>query len=150
MPLDYPTLLLAIGFAGSCLSVTLFATWLSSRGERVLLNWSVGGVCVVLGVFVYSLYVVQPSRSMAAVAAFVLLLVGLSLFYGGAVEFRRRRVGAWEVAVVAVPALLVTLAGFATGYNGIGFIAANVAASGVLVATVVQFWFARAQAPASC
>ena len=44
MLFDYNSLLLAIGFAGACLTITLFATWLSARSEGFLLTWSIGGL----------------------------------------------------------------------------------------------------------
>ena len=60
MLLDYNSLLLAIGFAGACLTITLFATWLSARSEGFLLTWSIGGLLIVGSVLAYSAYVQKP------------------------------------------------------------------------------------------
>ena len=147
MPLDYNSLLLAIGIAGACLSTTLFATWLSSRSERFLLTWSVGACLIVANVFVYSLYVIDPRQQHLAVVAFSLLVLGFAVIYGGAVQFRVGGLKPAQIGWVAGPSLVVVLAGFLVGLNGLGFIFANLASAALLAATAHQYWLARAEAP---
>jgi len=147
MPIDYNSLLLAIGIAGACLSTTLFATWLSSRSERFLLTWSIGASLIVANVFVYSRYVVDPAQPHLAIVAFSLLVLGLAVVHGAAVQFRGGGFRPAQIGWTAGPWLAVVLAGFAVGLDGLGFIFANLAAAALLAATAHQYWLARAEAP---
>src|SRR5262245_6499215 len=87
MLLDYNSLLLAIGFAGGCLSVTMYFTWLSARSESSLLTWSVGGVMIVASVFAYSAYV-QTLAPFLAVLDFALMMFGFAAVLAAAHQFR--------------------------------------------------------------
>jgi len=81
MSLDYNSLLLAVGFAGAGLAVTMFGTWLSARADGFLLTWAIGVAVLVAHVFAYSAYVGSPGLWLQLIA-FVLLLCGLSLLVG--------------------------------------------------------------------
>ena len=51
MPLDYNSLLLAIGFAGAGLAISMFGSWLAQRTEGFLLTWAIGvGLVVAYGI----------------------------------------------------------------------------------------------------
>jgi diguanylate cyclase (GGDEF)-like protein len=146
MLLDYNSLLLSIGFAGACLAATLFITWLSARNEGFLLSWAAGAALIVANVFVYSRYVDAPAVPLV-IAAFALLLTGLSVVFGAAVQFRFGRFPVVVATLAAIAAMLIALPPFALGYDGIGFIITNLAATVLLVATAHQYWRGRAEAP---
>jgi len=147
MSLDYNSLLLAVGFAGAGLAVTMFGTWLSARADGFLLTWAIGVAVLVAHVFAYSAYVGSPGLWLQLIA-FVLLLCGLSLLVGAARQFRHgvlpwRLVGglaAVSVALLIPPALL--------GLDGATYVVANLAAGVLLTATGHQYWLGRSDAPA--
>jgi diguanylate cyclase (GGDEF)-like protein len=145
VPLDYNSLLLAIGFAGACLAFTLFATWLSSRSEGFLLTWAAGALFLVGNVFVYSAYVSAPALHLA-VLAFFLLISGFAVVYGAAVQFRLGVNPLRRILITAAPALVIGLGGFATRYDVIGFILTNLVAAGLLFASAREYWLARDEA----
>ncbi len=146
MSFDYSSLLLALGFAGACLAMTLFGTWLSARGERFILAWALGVLCIVAQVFVYGAYVAHPDVRLA-MASFALLILGLVLLYTAAVLFRKRNISIGRKAVIAALALVAMVGGFATGMDGVGFIVANAVAMVLLFATAWQYAQAREEAP---
>lgn len=146
MTLDYNSLLLAIGFAGACLAVTLFITWLSARKEGFMLSWAVGALLIVVSVFAYS-YFVQTHEPLTVTAAFALLLGGLTVVFGAAIQFRSGRYPRRVAAVAGAVALVVSLPPFVIGYDGLGFILTNLAAAVLLVATAHEYWIGRAEAP---
>jgi diguanylate cyclase (GGDEF)-like protein len=145
MLLDYNSLLVAIGFAAACLSVTLFATWLSARSERFLLTWAAGTLLLVGNVFVYGAYVSAPVTYIVIIA-FFLLIAGFTVIYTAAVQFRHGENPLRRMLFVGVPSLLVALAGFFVGYDGVGFIMTNIVAAGLLFASAREYWLAREEA----
>jgi hypothetical protein len=50
MFLDQLSILIAIGFSGASLGLTLFMMWIIGRSAMHLLNWSVGIAFIVTGV----------------------------------------------------------------------------------------------------
>jgi diguanylate cyclase (GGDEF)-like protein len=148
MPLDYGSLLLAFGLVGAGLSATLFAAWLSARTQGFLLTWAVGVLLLVGAVFLYNAYVRTP-RIAFAMGAFGLLMLGLSVILGAAVQFRRGRLPVRRIAFAGVAALIVVLPPFALGYDGLATIAGNMVAAIFLLATARQYWKARGEAPLS-
>lgn len=146
MSVDFNSLLLAMGFAGACLVVTLLVTWVSARSESFMLTWVGGVTLIVIAVFLYSVYLRKPENLLAA-AAFGLLMAGLSLLAGASTHFRTGKFPFRLVAVaVGVSAIAVTTP-FLLGYDGLGFIAANIGAATLLVATGIGYWRGRAEAP---
>lgn len=146
MPLDYNSLLMAIGFAGACLSVTMFGTWLSARAETFLLTWAIGVALIVGNVVAYSFYVQNPVP-VAAIAAFSQLMLGFAVILGAAYQFRVGETPWRLVAGTAALAVLAVAGPLASGYDGLGFIHCNVAATLLLFATARQYWLGRAEAP---
>lgn len=145
MFVDYNTLLLAIGIAGACLAATLFITWLPSRKEGFLLSWSVGTAFIVANVVIYSRYVETPHTPLV-VLAFSLLLSGLAIVLGAAIQFHS---GAFPTRVVVGAgglACLVCLLPFIAGVDGLGFILTNFAVAGFLFATAWRYWCGRDEA----
>lgn len=143
---DYPTLLLAIGLAGFCLSATLFASWMSARVERFLLCWSIGIGCIVPAVAVYGLYIDRASVAVGCLA-FLLQFLGFSFIYGAAYRFRTGRRARRRIAAVFTACLAVALPPLVAGYDGIAFIALNLLIAGCLAATALEYWRGRAEAP---
>jgi diguanylate cyclase (GGDEF)-like protein len=148
MVLDYNSLLLAIGFSGICLSVALMGVWLSARTEAFLLTWAIGVVFVVGTVFTYHRYAISPEPAYGAASA-GMLIVGLAIIYGAAVQFRGRRMPRTRIAAVAAGALLAVPTLFLSGWNGLGFIVENAVAAALLLATALEYWRARNEAPVS-
>ena len=146
MPLDNNSLLLSLGIAGGCLAITLFATWFSARKESFLLTWAVGTLLIVISVFLYSSYVTAPDTH-KVVVSFMLLILGFTLIHAAAVQFRVARMSGWRIALIGGGALVVGLGAFATPYDGLGFILANLVAAALLFATAREYLLARAEAP---
>jgi diguanylate cyclase (GGDEF)-like protein len=146
MPLDYGSLLIAIAFAGACLSFTLFATWLSARTELFLLTWAVGALLLVINIVLYAVYVASPAPWLAALA-FLPQVLGFVVILGAARQFRTRSSPLRAIVVVAVPTLLITIPGFLTHYDGIAFILTNLVNAALLLLTAREYWAARAEAP---
>src|SRR6476620_4545796 len=116
MSLDYTSLLLAVGFSATCLSLTLFGMWLTARSEKFLLTWAISLLLVVGDIFAYDAYIDMPGR-LLGIATLALLLLGFSAMLGAAYQFRtggspipRTMFGSISLAVALPP--------MALGYDG--------------------------------
>ncbi|MBB4443953.1 MULTISPECIES: GGDEF domain-containing protein [Rhizobium] len=147
MMLDYNSLLLALGVSAACLAVTLMGSWLVRRAETVLLTATVGLVLVVSGIFVYSAYVNTP-ETWLGVANFVLFHAGFATIWGAGKQFLTGRVSLLAIAIRAFAAMVLSIVPMLSGYDGLAFIADNLAIALLLFATARQYWLARAEAPA--
>ncbi|MCW1753188.1 GGDEF domain-containing protein [Rhizobium acaciae] len=147
MMLDYNSLLLALGVSAACLAVTLMGSWLVRRSETVLLTATVGLVLVVSGIFVYSAYVDTPEKWLG-VANFVLFHAGFATIWGAGKQFLTGRVSFLAIAIRALAAMVFSVVPMLSGYDGLAFIADNLAIALLLFATARQYWLARAEAPA--
>ncbi|TBF97351.1 GGDEF domain-containing protein [Rhizobium leguminosarum] len=147
MMLDYNSLLLALGVSAACLAVTLMGSWLVRRSETVLLTATVGLVLVVSGIFVYSAYVNTPEKWLG-VANFVLFHAGFAAIWGAGKQFLTGRVSLPAIASRAFAAMVFSVVPMLSGYDGLAFIADNLAIALLLFATARQYWLARAEAPA--
>jgi diguanylate cyclase (GGDEF)-like protein len=151
MPLHYSSLLLSLGFAGTCLAIVLFATWSSARTEKFLFTWALGCTLVVFSVFIYSSYAYGSHAGShgeaTVVAAFLFLILGFVTVYAAAVQFRVGHIPTRRMAAVSGAALVVGLGAFATPYDGLGFILTNVVAALLMFATAREYFLARAEAP---
>ncbi|MBA1348471.1 GGDEF domain-containing protein [Rhizobium sp. WYCCWR 11152] len=147
MMLDYNSLLLALGVSAACLAVTLMGSWLVRRAETVLLTATVGLVLVVSGIFVYSAYVNTPEKWLG-VANFVLFHAGFATIWGAGKQFLTGRVSLLAIAIRALAAMVFSVVPMLSGYDGLAFIADNLAIALLLFATARQYWLARAEAPA--
>ncbi|TBG82746.1 GGDEF domain-containing protein [Rhizobium leguminosarum] len=147
MMLDYNSLLLALGVSAACLAVTLMGSWLVRRAETVLLTATVGLVLVVSGIFVYSAYVNTPEKWLG-VANFVLFHAGFAAIWGAGKQFLTGRVSLPAIASRAFAAMVFSVVPMLSGYDGLAFIADNLAIALLLFATARQYWLARAEAPA--
>jgi hypothetical protein len=75
MLLDQFSVLIAIGFSGASLGLTLFMMWIVGRAETHLLSWSIGLAFLVLGVALFG-SVVEKYDATVLSASFSLLIVG--------------------------------------------------------------------------
>jgi diguanylate cyclase (GGDEF)-like protein len=124
----------------------LFATWLSARAEAFLLSWAVGALLIVGGVLVYSAYVMSPAPYLVILAFFV-NITGFALLYGAARQFRTGERPLRATLMAGIPALLVALPGYATGFDAIGFILSNLVVAAILFLTAREYWVGRKEAP---
>ncbi|AHF82252.1 diguanylate cyclase [Rhizobium leguminosarum bv. trifolii WSM1689] len=147
MMLDYNSLLMALGVSAACLAVTLMGSWLVRRSETVLLTATVGLVLVVSGIFVYSAYVSTPEKWLG-IANFVLFHAGFATIWGAGKQFLTGRVSLLAIAIRALAAMISSVVPMLSGYDGLAFIADNLAIALLLFATARQYWLARAEAPA--
>ncbi|MBB3132605.1 diguanylate cyclase (GGDEF)-like protein [Rhizobium pisi] len=147
MMLDYNSLLLALGVSAACLAVTLMGSWLVRRDETVLLTATIGLVLVVSGIFVYSAYVNSP-ETWLGVANFVLFHAGFATIWGAGKQFLAGRLSVPAIAIRALAAMVFSIVPMLSGYDGLAFIADNLAIALLLFATARQYWLARAEAPA--
>ncbi|WP_411196421.1 GGDEF domain-containing protein [Rhizobium sp.] len=147
MTLDYNSLLLALGISAACLAVTLMGSWLVRRAETVLLTATIGLVLVVSGIFVYSAYVNRP-EALFAIGSFVLFHAGFATIWGAGKQFLTGRVSIAAIAIRALAAIAASILPMLSGYDGLAFIADNLAIALLLFATARQYWLARAEAPA--
>ncbi|KAF5884493.1 MULTISPECIES: GGDEF domain-containing protein [Rhizobium] len=147
MMLDYNSLLLALGVSAACLAVTLMGSWLVRRAETVLLTATVGLVLVVSGIFVYSAYVTTPEKWFG-VGNFVLFHAGFATIWGAGRQFLTGYLSIRAIAIRALAAMIFSVVPMLSGYDGLAFIADNLAIALLLFATARQYWLARAEAPA--
>ncbi|ANL32621.1 GGDEF domain-containing protein [Rhizobium phaseoli] len=147
MTLDYNSLLLALGVSAACLAVTLMGSWLVRRAETVLLTATIGLVLVVSGIFVYSAYVNRPEPAFA-IGSFVLFHAGFSTIWGAGKQFLTGCLSIPAIAIRALAAMISSTVPMLAGYDGLAFIADNLAIALLLFATARQYWLARAEAPA--
>ena len=147
MMLDYNSLLLALGVSAACLAVTLMGSWLVRRDETVLLTATIGLVLVVSGIFVYSAYVNSP-ETWLGVANFVLFHAGFATIWGAGKQFLAGRLSVPAIVIRALAAMVFCIVPMLLGYDGLAFIADNLAIALLLFATARQYWLARAEAPA--
>ncbi|PCK85766.1 GGDEF domain-containing protein [Rhizobium sophoriradicis] len=147
MTLDYNSLLLALGVSAACLAVTLMGSWLVRRAETVLLTATIGLVFVVSGIFVYSAYVNTPEKWLG-VASFALFHAGFATIWGAGKQFLTGRLPIPALAIRALAAMIFSVVPMLAGYDGLAFIADNLAIALLLFATARQYWLARAEAPA--
>lgn len=148
MLLDYTSLLLAVGFSGAALSITLLVTWWSSRAETFLLTWAIGITLIVAGVPLFGVYSGQGGPWLAC-AAFVFFTAGLGTIHSAAYQFRRRRSPTRIALIWTAVAVVLFLIPFALGYDALAFMVFNTAAALMLFATARQYLKTRAEAPSA-
>jgi len=146
MLLDQTSLMLAIGFSGAALGVTLFIAWLSARSEQFLFRLAIGVVALVCGVAIFSGYREDYSVGRHFLG-FMFVLLGFCMAWNSARHFRTGSARFAPTAVMALGVVAATGVPFAMGYDGLGAIVANILCTGVLVATAVELWRARGEAP---
>lgn len=142
---DLPSQLTAIGLCGLCLVAIMMTGWVANSTERYLITCGLGGFCGVLNAFAYSAYHVWPIPLLAT-GAFACLLVGLSVLYGAARQFRTG-VDPMPYVMSGSASVFVLLPSL-MGYDGVGTGLFNLAAATLLGLCAREYWAARAESPA--
>lgn len=146
MLLDQLSILVAIGFSGASLGVTLFVMWTVGRSETHLLNWSAGLALLVAGVVFFGT-VVERYNAGFLLASFLLLIAGFGLVYAGCSKFCTGQTN-WTLTAASVAiGIFLTSGAFALGYSGIGTMIGNWAIGALLIMSARHYWLARAESP---
>lgn len=146
MLLDQTSLMLAIGFSGAALGVTLFIAWLSARSELFLFRLVFGILFLVLGVAVFSTYREAYSVS-RHFAGFAFLIVGFAIAWNSARQFRTGAAPLAPMLALILAAVVACAIPFGLGLDGLGAIVANIVSAALILTTAVEYWRARNEAP---
>jgi diguanylate cyclase (GGDEF)-like protein len=144
--LDYNSLLIALSFCSAGLAFTFFVSWFVSRSDNVLMTWGVGVAFLFVSLLFYRDFVVQFSP-VGGVLAFSGLLIGLTLFMGAGRQFRSGALPIGMMVLIAVVSIAAMAAPMLLGYDGISYIALNVAAAAIMFATGLDYWRWREESP---
>jgi diguanylate cyclase (GGDEF)-like protein len=145
VPLDYNSLLVAIGFSSAGLALTFFTSWLVAKTERFLMTWSVGLTLIVVATLIYAAFL-QNFVPILGATAFSVLLMGLVVVMAAGRQFRTGLLPMRTMAVSAALSIAPMAVPMLTGYIGIAFIALNLGATAILFATAWDYWLGRAEA----
>ena len=146
MLLDQFSIIVAIGFSGASLALTLFMMWVVQKSEYHLLNWSIGLGLIVAGVAFFG-GLVESYHESLLLASFVFLITGFGLLHTGSAEFCSGQSDSQISLAVVILGLLATSAVVALGYSGLGAIAGNIVIGILLALSAHQYWTARKEAP---
>ncbi|WP_432283617.1 GGDEF domain-containing protein [Aminobacter sp. BA135] len=136
--LDFGSLLLATALSGACLSGTLVAIWLTARQSRFVLTMAVGILLLVTHVIAFWLYG-QYASPWLGQGMLALLVAGFFVVFTSADQYIER--GWSKPAALPVAGIIaLTVAVTAAGFDGIGFVIAYSAVTGILVMTATAFW----------
>ena len=118
--------------------------WLHNRADSFLIGWTLGMVLLGIGVVAY--YAFPADRLEIAATAFMLEILGFVFVFIAACQFTGRATTRrhWLVLGMAVPFVGVPIL---AGYDGLGMMIYNFLAGSLLMATAMQYWNARAEAP---
>ncbi len=146
MIIDQVSLFIAAGICCSALALTMLSAWAHNRSDRFLIGWMTGMLLLGMGVIVY---MTIPPTDLAVVATaftmetlgFIVILVSARMFIGRPTSYLAILGLGLAVPLVAVPILV--------GFDGFGIMLYNFFAGMLLIATGLQYWNARAEAPSS-
>ena len=144
MLLDQFSILIAIGFSGASLGLTLFMMWIVGRRQTHLLKWSLGIALILVGLAFFG-SVVESYNATFLLVSFLFLIAGFGLLHVGSAKFCSGRAHWLLAAVVVVLGSLSTTMAFALGYSGIGTMAGNIVIGVLMFASAHQYWTARAE-----
>lgn len=124
----------------------MLTVWLHDRADGFLIGWTLGALLVGGGVVVY--YAFPADRLGIVAAAFTLEILGFIAVFVAACQFTGRAATRrhWLALGTAVPLVGVPIL---AGHDGLGIMIYNFLAGGLLMATAMQYWNARAEAPSS-
>lgn len=148
MTFDYGSVLLAVGASGAALSFTLFTNWLRQRGSGFLMTWSASMCVIVLAVATFALFNGTGNLALGA-AACILLTTGISIHYGGLVQFRDGVLPARLVAGLSTVFAVPLAVAFAIGFDGLGLWLVNGFSAALVFYCGHSYWKMRAESPAS-
>lgn len=145
VPLDYHSLLIAIGFSSAGLALTFFTSWLVAKTERFLMTWSVGLTLIMVATLIYAAFLRDFAPILGA-TAFSVLLMGLVVVMAAGRQFRTGLLPKKTMAISAALSIAPMAVPMLTGYIGVAFIALNLGATAILFATAWDYWLGRAEA----
>lgn len=145
MVFDQFSLMAAIGFSSTALSLTLFMTWIGSLADRFLLSWSVGMAAIVVGVVLFSI-IGEPFDPLLQLGSFWLLIAGFALVYAGALQFCLGSANWPLVAAMTGGSLFATSLPFLFGLSGIGTVMGNLGIAVLVGLTARHYWAGRREA----
>jgi diguanylate cyclase (GGDEF)-like protein len=144
MLLDQLSILIAIGFSGASLGLTLFMMWIVGRGETHLLSWSLALAFILVGVAFFG-SVVENYNAAFLLVSFLFLIAGFGLLYAGSAKFCSGKAD-WPLATaLVILGGIPTTVAFALSYSGIGTMAGNILLGALMLATAYRYWIARAE-----
>lgn len=144
--LDYNSLLVALFFCSAGLAFTFFVSWLVSRTDSVLMTWAAGVSCLAVSLFFYRSFVAEFSP-VVGVIAFSAVLTGLALFMGSATQFQTGKLPVRVVVTTAGVSAALMAVPLLGGYDGIAYIALNLCAAGIMLATAWEYRRWRIESP---
>ncbi|HEY0234783.1 MAG TPA: GGDEF domain-containing protein [Afipia sp.] len=145
--LDYNSLLIALSFCSAGLTVTFFVSWFVSRSDQILLTWGIGVSFLLGSLLVYESFV-QKFHPLTGAIGFAALLTGLTFFMGAGRQFRTGVLPGWTMAIVAALSITAMAVPMLQGYDGLSYVALNIAAMAILLFTAWDYWSGRKEAPA--
>lgn len=144
--LDYNSLLIALSFCSAGLTLTFLVSWFVSRTDKVLLTWGIG-VSFLLGSLLTYDNFVQKFFPVLGVIALAALLIGLTFFLGAGRQFRTGKLPLKMMAIVAATSIAAMGVPMLQGYDGLSYLALNIAAMSILLATAWDYWRWREESP---
>lgn len=134
MFVNFLSLLLAIVFAGICLSVTMLLLWVTARGDWYKVYWAGALLVLVSHVLAYAVYSENAIPWVGALMV-TLLPVGMGLLYAASRLFAFHTVEGWRVGVATVLPGTAALVPFVAGYDGAAIMMSSFGAAAVMVVT---------------
>ncbi|MER9327383.1 GGDEF domain-containing protein [Mesorhizobium sp. M0488] len=136
--LDFSSLLLAAALSGTCLSITMFAIWLTAPRAGFVLTVACGILVLVAHVILFWRYTREPDPLLCQIALALLslgfLIICLSTMqYLGVPDYRR-------VVLPTLVAMLVCATVTLLGFDGVGFIVTYTTVTALLSAIGAMFW----------
>lgn len=146
MLLDQFSILVAIGFSGASLGLTLFMMWTVARSQAHLLIWSAGLVFIVVGVVFFG-WIIDRYSDAYLFWSFIFLTIGFGLLCLGSEKFCSGRTNLTTPLLICAAGSIAMSFSFGLGYSGIGTIIGNVVIGILLALGGRQYWLARGEAP---
>lgn len=146
MLIDQTSLFIAAGVCALALALAMLSVWVHSREENFLISWMMGLLLVGAGVILY--YAFPPLYSGVVTASFTLEILGFIIIYAAARQFTGHGTSKRLWLSLGILPLVVALPILA-GYDGFGIMVYNFLASGLMMATALQYLSARSEAPSS-
>lgn len=144
--LDYNSLLLALSFCSAGLALTFLVSWFVSQADRVLMTWGIGAAFMVASILAYNEFVNHFAPA-TGVTGFAALLVSFVFFLGAAHQFRTGVLPIAKMVVIAAMTIVIMAVPMFEGYDGLCYIAFNIAAMLILFATAWEYWRWRSESP---
>lgn len=144
--IDNATLLIAVGFSGCTLLVTLLINWMQDRKDAYLVSWVSGMAFAMIGLAILGL---RGDRFDLAIQlpAWSFLILAMALIYAAATQFRLGQANRTLVIGLWLGTTIATLTPLLMGYNGLSLIALNFSCALFILLSGYQYLAIRAEAP---